>query len=114
MQQLLSDPALTNALLYILTAAMGQMFYAVNQWARKEIDCVMDRFRHDPRSSVAAILGNITAIIGVVAALPLSEMPVSAVIITAFFQGISADSVLNKNARKVWTDEERATQGRVP
>lgn len=111
MQTMLHDPAILNTLIYILAAAGGQVLFAVSQWARGEIECVMDRFRHNPRATLAALIGNLTAIIGVMVALPLADMPLQAVVITAFFQGISADSLLNKNARKVWSEEERAAAG---
>lgn len=111
--KLATDPALANSVIYFVFALAGQMFYAVHQWARKEIDCVMDRFRNDPRSSVAAIIGNVTAMVGVIAMLPMDQMPLQAVVITAFLQGISADSTLNKNVRAVWTEEQRAAASTV-
>ena len=110
----LKDPAILNAGVYIVAAFAGQIFFAVKLWAGKQIECVWDRFGDDPRASVAAVISNITVMVGVVAILPLDTMPLSACLLTGFLQGISADSTLNKSERRQWSEAERQAAGAKP
>ena len=114
MSELFADKALLHAGLYIVAAFAGQLFYAVKQWADGEVDCVWHQFSTNPRRTVGAVIGNMTGMVTIVAALDLSAMPMSAVVIMAFLQGISADSVLNKSKRIVWSDAERVAAGAKP
>ena len=109
------DPGLLHAGIYVASAIAGQLFYAVKQWADGANDAILDQFLSNPRRTVGAVIGNLTAMVAVIAVLPLADMPVSAAVITGFLQGISADSVLNKSLRKPWTTEQReAANGEKP
>lgn len=105
--EILGDPALQKSVAYVVVCFIGQLAYAAKLWIWKEIDCVWDRFRHDPRATAQALITNMTVIIGVVALIDIGATPWKTVLVLALSQGIGADSAVNKSARKVWTESER-------
>lgn len=113
--------AAINFVSYCVAAVLGQLACAGRLWLAKEIDCVFDRFRHDPRATLNSVLTNFTAVGLFGFAIPWAQMPLQDVlgigvmipvasIMMGLSQGYSADSALNKSARKAWTSAERAQQ----
>lgn len=98
---------------YVTTCVLGQIGNAVWLWLGREIDCVLDRFRQDPRSSVKAILAQLGAVLAFAAAIPFEDMPLRTAIILGLLQGLAADSKLNRSARKIWSPAERSLVGEV-
>lgn len=112
LQNIINDRATAiNFVAYIMAALAGQLIYAVRLWLDKQIDCVFDRFRRDPRATAAALLTNLGVIATAALLVPFGQMPISAAIMMGLFQGISADSGINKSARPIWTAEQRAAAG---
>lgn len=106
--KLWNEPQGRNAFaVYCLACLSGQIICATWLWLKKEIPCVADRFMKDPRATTVAVIANIVAIIGVAMLIPFDAIPWKAALILGLSQGFNADSALNKNTRKIWTDEER-------
>ena len=106
-----NDPASAKAFAaYVLACIFGQVGNATWMWLGKEIDCVMDRFRDDPRATIKSCLANLGVIIGIAALMPWAGVPLKAAIIMGLLQGAYSDSKLNKSARAVWTPEQRDAQ----
>lgn len=106
------DKASATALAaYVIACIVGQVGNAIWMWLGKEIDCVADRFRHDPRATVRSILANLGAILGIAALMPWAGIPIKAAIIMGLLQGAYSDSKLNKSARAIWTADERERRG---
>lgn len=95
---------------YVLACIAGQIGNAMWMWLGKEIDCVADRFRDDPRSTIKSSIANLGIILGIAALMPWAGVPLKAAIIMGLLQGAYSDSKLNKSARSVWTDEQRASK----
>lgn len=116
LHDIVSDQALQKSVVYVVVCFVGQACYAFWLWTAKEIPCVVDRFRQDPQSTAHSILANMVAIITLVAALPIADTPWRTILVMAIFQGISADSAVNKNAAKEWRGEERreSVQPHIP
>lgn len=96
------DKSVANALLLIVGAGLGQCLFWVSRWANGE-QWVMCNFRR----TVAAMIGNITALAALLAAGTTDGMSVAAAFFSGLTLGVAADSLLNKGARKEWTDEQR-------
>lgn len=106
--KLWAEPGGRNAFaLYVLACLIGQLANGVWLWLKKEIPCVMDRFRQDPRSTIVALLTNAWAVAGVALLMPWEAVPLQTAIVMGLFQGFSSDSAVNKNARPIWADEQR-------
>lgn len=111
LQAIINDRATAiNFVCYCLAAMAGQFGYASKLWLAKEIDCVMDRFRQDPRATILALLTNFSTIGGVAILIPFGQMPMQAAILMGFMQGWTADSAVNKSVRPIWTDAQRAAK----
>lgn len=95
--------------LYCLGCLLGQAGNAFWLFLGKEIDCVMDRFRDDWRSTTKAILTNIGIVVGIAFAIPFEGVPIAFAFFSGIMQGVTSDSKLNKSARKIWTEEKRET-----
>lgn len=111
---LVQSPKGTTAFgLYVLGCLLGQIAHAGWLWLKKDIPCVFDRFRGDPRATIVSILTNVGGVIGVAIVIPFGDMPLMAAAVMGALQGISSDSVVNKNAREIWTTAQReaATTG---
>lgn len=105
----LLEPAAFKAFsAYVGACFIGQIGNAIWLWLKKEVPCVMDRFRDDPRATAVAVLTNFGGIIGMAVAIPFGATPLEAAIVMGAMQGLSSDSMLNKNSREIWTNEKRA------
>ena len=93
---------------YVLCCMLGQILNAGWLWLKKEIPCVADRFIGDPRATAVSVITNLGGVASVAILIPFESMPLQAAIIMGILQGVSSDSVVNKNNRAIWTDEERA------
>ncbi|CAB4223372.1 hypothetical protein UFOVP1670_33 [uncultured Caudovirales phage] len=102
-----SSIAFKGFLAYCLACFLGQIANAAWLWLKKEIPCVIDRFRHDVRATVVAVLTNLGAIAAIAYLIPFDQMPLQAAIIMGAMQGFSSDSAINKTTRRIWTAEER-------
>lgn len=92
---------------YVVACIFGQLCNAVWMWLGKEIDCVMDRFKDDPRATIKSCIANLGVILGIAAVMPWAGVPLKAAILMGLLQGAYSDSKLNKSARPVWTPEQR-------
>ena len=93
---------------YVLACIIGQVANAVWLWLGKEIDCIADRFRDDPRSSIKSALTNLGIVVGTAVLMPWAGVPLKAAIMMGLLQGAYSDSKLNKSTRAVWSPQERA------
>lgn len=102
-QTVLKDPSTANAVIFCAAAAAGQLLHAVKKWCEG-----YQWVTANPRATVGAIIGNVTGMVGFVATGALDDITkIGTVIALGAFMGLSADSVLNKGAKEVWTQEER-------
>lgn len=92
---------------YVLCCILGQIGNAAWLWLKREIPCVADRFVSDPRATIVSIITNIAGVASIAMLIPFESTPLQAAMIMGFLQGVSSDSVVNKNTRAAWTDEER-------
>lgn len=92
---------------YVLCCILGQIGNAGWLWLKKEIPCVAHRFVKDPRATAVSIITNIAGVASIAILIPFESMPLQAAVIMGLLQGISSDSVVNKNNRELWTAEER-------
>ena len=107
---LASQAATISFLTYVSSCVVGQIGNAIWLWLGKEIDCVFDRFRHDPRATIKALVVNFGVVFSVAIVIPFDGLNWKAALILGLMQGLSADSKLNASARKIWTEEERAAK----
>lgn len=104
-QQALKDPSILNAVVFCACAGFGQLLHAVKKWTEGYAWVTAN-----PRQTVAAIIGNMTGMLGFISTGALDEITkVGTVMALGIFMGLSADSVLNKGSKEIWTDEKRAT-----
>lgn len=101
-QTVVADPGVRNGVLFASAAIVGQILHGVKKWAEGE-----DIMFSNPKRTVAAIIGNLSAILGAMA-MGLDNLSISQAILAGATLGLAADSVLNKGERKVWPAEKRA------
>lgn len=105
---LLADPSVHNAAVFCAGAMLGQFLHALKKWSDGYVWIMSN-----PRATVGAIIGNITGMVGFISSGSLDSInSLATVACLGLFMGMSADSVLNKGAQKVWTDEERAANAK--
>lgn len=108
LMKLLNEPHGRVAfVVYCLACFIGQVGHATWLWLKKEVPCVLDRFREDPRASAVSIITNFGVIAGMAVLIPFEAMPLQAAVIMGLTQGFSSDSALNKNPKAIWTDAQR-------
>lgn len=95
---------------YFVCCILGQFGNAAWLWLKKEVPCIFDRFRDDPRSTIVSLITNAWAVAGVALLMPWEAVPVQTAIVMGLFQGFSSDSAVNKNTRPIWTEEQRANK----
>lgn len=104
MGDLLKDQTIVNALIFTGAALLGQLLHAVKKWAEGDAWLLVNI-----RRTVAALIANVTAIVGFIMTGALNGIPdVYTVILLGLTMGFSTDSTINKGQRKEWTEEERA------
>ena len=103
MTDFLKDQSLINALIFAVAALSGQLLHAVKKWSDGEAWLLAN-----PRRTIGACIGNLTAIAGFITSGTIDGMKLAQLIFLGVFMGLSADSVLNKGARAEWTPEQRA------
>jgi len=102
-QKVLQDPSVLNAVAFASAAIIGKALHAVKKSLEGEAWVTANIKR-----TAAAVIGNMIAIVGFISTGALDSMPkIATVLALGLFMGFSADSALNKGARKEWTDEER-------
>lgn len=106
-QSVLQDKSVLNGACYIAGCGIGQGIYWVNRWAVGE-NWVLVNFKR----TVAAVTGNLGIMAGFLSLGSVDTLSVGAALFMGVFQGIAADSILNKGSRKIYTDEERAKETR--
>lgn len=92
---------------YVLCCMLGQIGNAGWLWLKREIPCVAHRFISHPRATAVSIITNIGGIASVAVLIPFEAMPLQAAVVMGLLQGVSSDSVVNKNNREIWTQKER-------
>jgi len=102
-QLALKDPSILNAVVFCACAGIGQILHAVKKWTEG-----YQWVTANPRQTVAAIIGNMTGMFGFISTGSLDEISkIGTVVSLGIFMGLSADSVLNKGSKEVWTQEQR-------
>ena len=101
-QTVLQDKSILNASLYVGGCCIGQCCYWINRWAQGE-EWVLVNLRR----TVAAITGNLGIMAGFLSLGGVDGLTIGAALFMGVFQGIAADSILNKGQRKVWSAEEK-------
>lgn len=101
-QTTLSDPTVLSSTLFCIAAVFGQVLHAVKKWAEG-----YQYTRASIKRTIAALIGNITGVIGFVSTGALEGTQVGTVIALGMFMGLSANSVINKSVRPEWTAEQR-------
>ncbi len=102
-QKVLQDQSVLNAVAFASAAILGQVLHALKKWAEGEAWILANAKR-----SVAAVIGNLIAIMGFISTGALDSMPkIATVLALGLFMGFSADSAINKGARREWTEAER-------
>ena len=103
-QTVLKDPAVLNSVVFCAGALAGQILHAAKKWAEGYVWVASN-----PKATVGALVANLAGMAGFIAtgALDAIPSPVTALWM-GIFMGLSADSVINRGAKKPWTDEERA------
>ena len=105
-QTVLKDPSVLSATVFCVSAVAGQMLHAVKKWTEG-----YQWVWANPRATVGAMIGNLVGMVGFISTGALDDIPkISTIIALGLFMGLSADSVLNKGSKSVWTDEERAVK----
>lgn len=94
--------------LYVIACIGGQFMNAGWLWLKRDIPCVMDRFKQDARATAVSMITNAWAVVGVALLMPWEAIPLQTAIVMGVFQGFSSDSAVNKSSRPVWTEEQRA------
>lgn len=109
-QTALVDNDMVAAMIFIASAAAGQILHSVKKWLEGEHWACSNVKR-----TIAAMIGNLSGMIifiqtGVLA--PLMSLPngTFSIILFGFMNGFAADSGLNKGTRKVLSDDERAAK----
>lgn len=100
-QAVVADRAVMNEVLFASSAIVGQILHAIKKWAEGD-----DVMFSNIRRTVAAIIGNLTAIIGAMA-MGLGNLDISQAILAGLTLGLAANSVLNRGARREWSKERR-------
>lgn len=102
-QTVLKDPSILNAVVFCIAALAGQILHAVQKWTQG-YKWVLS----NPRATVGAVIANLTGMVGFIGTGALDEITgIATVIALGLFMGLSADSVLNRGTKTVWTDEQR-------
>ena len=108
------DPVVTNSGLYVIGTTVGMSINWLMKWLNKEVDCIVDMLRTEPRRTIASLLsqfGVIAAFIGTGALAGLT--PYLAFVQGAAF-GSAVDAWVNKGKRRDWADEQREAAKNKP
>ena len=106
-QKVLQDPSVLNAIAFASAAIGGQVLHALKKWGEGEEWVLVN-----VRRTVGAVVANVVAIAGFISTGALDEITkIATVLALGLFMGFSADSAINKGARKPWTDAEREAKG---
>lgn len=103
----LNGPAMVNVILFCVAAVFGQILHGVWKWTQGDTASVLDWFLSNKKSTVAAVIVNITATITAINLLPIETMSAYACLYAGALCGLGGDTV-NKGARPEWTPEQRA------
>ena len=101
-QTVLQDPSVLKASVFCVAAAAGQLIHVA-----KKIREGYKWLWANPGATVAAIAANLVGMLGFVSLGGVTALDLGTVIALGLFMGHSADSVLNRGAQRVFTDEER-------
>lgn len=97
---LVDDPTVQRAALYLGAALVGQMGHGLKKWGTGEA-CLWDWFiRQRPGRTVAAVCTNLGAAAAVLATGAVDSASLGAVIGMGLAVGYSADSLVNRGAKK--------------
>lgn len=105
-QTVMQDKSVLNAAVYCAAGLTGQLLHGVKKWAEKE-SSMKGWFIANPRRTIAAVIGNLTIMAGFISLGDLSTMALGTALATGLFQGLAADSVLNRGSRTKWSAEDR-------
>ena len=109
----LSGPAMVNAILFFIAAAVGQVMHGVMKWTQSEVASPVDWFTTNVKATVAAVIVNITAAVAAINLLPIETMTAYACLYAGILCGLGSDT-FNKGARAAWTPEQRAAAASAP
>ena len=111
-KQIFDNADVAAAILFCLSAGIGQVTHGVKKWADGEVDCILSWYTKNIRRTVGAAIGNGAGMLifiqtGVLG--PVMSMPNGwwAICLFGFMNGFSSDSALNKATRTAWTPEQR-------
>lgn len=108
-RQVLGDGTVQRAHLYLGASVIGMVAHALKQWAVDNTPCITTYFlRQSPGLSFAALIGNLTAGAAMIGTGALDGVSLAAALGLGLTQGYSADSLINRGTRVIYTDEERA------
>ena len=110
--QLLHSKEVQGALIFCVSAIVGQILHSIKKWADGEISCPLAWLTTGIKRTVSAVIANIAGMLifiqsGVLG--PMLDLPNGswALFLFGFMQGFSVDSGLNKGIRSEWTEEQR-------
>lgn len=111
-KQIFDNPDAAAAIIFCVSATIGQVMHAVKKWADGEVASPLAWITSGLRRTVGALMGNLggmivliqTGVLGPVLALPNGWW---AIFLFGFMNGFTADSALNKTTRAAWTPEQR-------
>lgn len=112
LKQIFDNPDVSAALIFCVSASIGQIMHALKKWADGEVESAFQWVTGNIRRTVGAVIGNIggmvvfiqTGVLGPLLALPNGWW---AIFLFGFMNGFSADSALNKSSRAAWSESER-------
>ena len=110
-QTVLADDATRNAVGFVVGSIVGIPVNWIVKWANKEVDCLWDMARIQPRRTVLSIMSNFALVTVAVATGTIPDKFVVAVAGGLLLTGFT-DSFLNKAKRREWTDDERTLNQR--
>jgi len=103
----ITDPAIQNSLIYVIGAFLGILVNWLVKWLNKEVDCIMDMFRTEPRRTAAAFVGQIGVIMAFIGTGALTGLTPFLAFVQGTAFGSAVDAWMNKGKRREWTDEQR-------
>lgn len=102
-QTVLKDPSMLNSVVFCVAAVAGQILHAIKKWTEGYVWVTSN-----PRATVGAVIGNLAGMAGFISTGALDDITkIATVMWLGVFMGLSADSVLNKGSKSIWTEEER-------
>lgn len=112
LRSIFDNPDAAAAIIFCLSAAVGQTLHAIKKWADGETSSPFSWLTTGLRRTVGAVIGNLggmlvfiqTGVLGPILALPNGWW---AIFLFGFMNGFTADSALNKSARAEWSEDQR-------